>query len=136
MYRIGFWLARQLISHLPLFVFLKACIAFYSPNIYSPPPTIDATLPRRRPWIRAATNNQGLLKCLAQAIERQKCLFPSDALRAEYDLIIGITTIVEALPLTIHWEHVQDTNMRSFPSTNLLGWSSSAFGLTNWSQLD
>jgi hypothetical protein len=72
-----------------------------------PQPSRDTALPRRRPWIRAATDNESLLKRLAQAIERQQCPFPSDALRAEYDLNIGLTTIIRALPMTIHWEHVK-----------------------------
>jgi hypothetical protein len=38
---------------------------------------------------------------------QQQCPFPSDALRAEYALIIGLMTIIKALPLTIHWEHVK-----------------------------
>jgi hypothetical protein len=57
-------------------------------------------------------DNESLIKWLAQAIERKQCPFPSDALRVEYDLIIGLMTIIQALPMTIHWEHVkglQDT---------------------------
>jgi hypothetical protein len=95
------------LSHLSLFVFLQAFLSFHRPIVHRPLPDTDTALPRQRPWIRAATDNQGLLKRMAQALERISYPFPSDAFRAEYDVIVGLTTIIQSLPFTIHWEHVK-----------------------------
>jgi hypothetical protein len=95
------------LSHLSLFVFLRAFITFYRPTVYQPPSIVETVRPQQRPWIRAAMDNQGLIKRLAQALQRSSYPFPSDALRAEYDVIISITSIVQSLPLPIQWEHVK-----------------------------
>jgi hypothetical protein len=95
------------LSHLSMLVFLQAFIRFYQIQ----PPNLahldDAALPRRQPLLRAAMNNKGLIQRNAQAPERQPYLFPSDALRAEYDVIISVTNIVTSLPFALHWEHVK-----------------------------
>jgi hypothetical protein len=74
---------------------------------------------RGRPWIRAATDNEGLLKILAQALERGSYPFPSDALRAEYDVIVGLITIIQSLPFNIHWEHVKSHQDDVVPADQL-----------------
>jgi hypothetical protein len=95
------------LSHLSLFVFLKSFLGFHRLTLHSPPSSVDTALPRRRPWIRAAADNQGLLQRLAQALHRYESPFPSDALRAKHDVICGIISIVKGLPFEIHWEHVK-----------------------------
>ena len=94
------------IGQLSLFVFLQAFLDFHHLLIHTPPAPLDSALPRRRPWLRAATDNSGLLDRLAQATKRANNPFPSDALRAEYDVIAGIISIVRDLPFHIEWEHV------------------------------
>jgi hypothetical protein len=86
------------LSHLSLFVFLQAFLSFHSLVIHRPPPDTDTALPRRRPWIRAATDNEGLLKRLDQALERRSYPFPSNALRAEYNVIVGLINISKPSP--------------------------------------
>jgi hypothetical protein len=95
------------LSHLSLFVFLRAFITFHRPTVFQPPSIVETVRPQHGPWIRAATDNQGLITRLAQAFQRSSAPFPSDALRAEYDVIISITSIVQSLPLPIQWEHVK-----------------------------
>jgi hypothetical protein len=107
------------LSHLSLFVFLQAFVSFYQPTVHQPAPEPDTALPRRRPWIRAATDNKGLLKCLAQALTHTEWPFPSDALRAEYDVIAGLTNILLFLPFEIHWEHVTGHQDDKIPKDQL-----------------
>jgi hypothetical protein len=104
------------LSHLSMLVFLQAFIRFYQIQLPNSAHLDNAALPRRRPLLRTATDNKGLIQRIAQALERQSCPFPSDALRAEYDVIISITNIVTSLPFALHWEHVkghQDDTVRT-----------------------
>jgi hypothetical protein len=50
------------LSHLSLFVVLKSFLGFHQLKLHSPPALLDTALPRRRPWIRAAADNRGLLQ--------------------------------------------------------------------------
>jgi hypothetical protein len=68
------------LSHLSLLVFLQSFIVFHNIPLHQPAPCSDHALPRRRPWIRVATDNQGLLKRISQARHRDSSPFPSDAL--------------------------------------------------------
>jgi hypothetical protein len=107
------------LSHHSLFVFLQAFVYFYQPTVHQPSPEANTALPHRRPWIRAATDNEGLLECLAQALTRTEWPFPSDTLRAEYDVIAGLTTIIPSLTFDIHWEHVTGHQDDIFPKDQL-----------------
>ena len=107
------------LSHLSMLVFLQAFINFYQ---IQPPISAyhdDTALPRRRPLLRAATDNKGLIQRIAQALERQTYQFPSDALRAEYDVIISITNIVTSLTFPLHWEHVKGHQDDTVPTALL-----------------
>jgi hypothetical protein len=95
------------LSHLSLLVFIQSFLDFHELIIHKPIAPTDTARPRRRPWIRAATDNQGLLTRIDQAIRHISSPFPSDGLRAEYDIISGIMAIVLSLHFTIHWEHVK-----------------------------
>jgi hypothetical protein len=95
------------LSHLSLLVFIQSFIDFHVLIIPKPIASVDSAPPRQRPWIRAAMDNQGLITCIAQAIHCTSSPFPSDALRAEYDVISGMISIVGSLPFKIHWEHVK-----------------------------
>jgi hypothetical protein len=95
------------LSHLSMFVFLQRFILYYKVDVCCPAPPADAALPMRRPLLRAATDNRGLLLRLAQAQHRLSSPFPSDALRAEYDVISGLTSIIRSFGFKIHWEHVK-----------------------------
>jgi hypothetical protein len=96
----------EALGHLSILVFLQCFIDFHQIEVHRPVPSTDTALPRRRPWIRAATDNQRLLQRIAQAQQRRSNPFPSDALRAEYDTICGIITLIQSLPFEFHWEHV------------------------------
>jgi hypothetical protein len=107
------------LSHLSLLTFLNRFILYHQIKVFSPEPILDTALPRRRPLLRAATDNQGLLQRIAQAMHRLSSPFPTDGLRAEYDVIAAITEIVTALPCALHWEHVTGHQDKVIPQDQL-----------------
>jgi hypothetical protein len=87
---------------LTLLVFLEAFAEYY--ELLDIPPECKGD--RTEPWFRIATDNQGLIDRIQQALET-KTKFAGAGLSPEYDVVNEIVEITRRLPFPLTWEHVK-----------------------------
>jgi hypothetical protein len=83
------------VGKLSLLVFLEVYIACYGLHDVSTP----ISLPDTKPWLRIATDNDGLISRITTA-------FAGAALCSEYDVVHEIVEIERRLLFRLQWEHV------------------------------
>jgi hypothetical protein len=67
-------------------------------TIPQPPPT--------EPWIRIATDNQGLIERIRSGLAT-KTVFAGAGLNADYNIVNEIVNITQSLSFPLVWEHVK-----------------------------
>jgi hypothetical protein len=89
-------------GQLALLVFLDAYLEYHQLQ--------DITIPTfpsgSDPWLRIATDNQGLISRIKSGLAT-KTVFAGAALSPEYDVVNEILDTVKRLTLTVVWEHVK-----------------------------
>jgi hypothetical protein len=89
------------VGQLTLLVFLEAFFDYYQlHNIFIP------TFGDSTPWLRIATDNQGLINRIRSGIAT-KTTFAGAGLSLEYDVVHEILEITRQLPIPLTWEHVK-----------------------------
>jgi hypothetical protein len=104
------------ISQLILLIFLETFATYYQlQDMYIP------QYPQTEPWIRIATNNQGLVKCIRSGLATMT-VFAGAGLNADYNIVNEIVNITHCLPPPLIWEHAkghQDERQKWYELTNM-----------------
>jgi hypothetical protein len=99
------WYANSLrsegIGQLALLVFLETYTTYYQLQNIPPPQSSPS-----EPWIRIATDNQGLITRIKEALA-SPTKFAGAGLASEYDVVNEIVEITRRLPIPLVWEHVK-----------------------------
>jgi hypothetical protein len=89
------------VGQLALLVFLETFVDYYQLH-----DIVTPSLPDSAPWIRIATDNQGLIDQIQSSLAT-KTTFAGAGLRPQYDVVHEIQEITRRLPTPLTWEHVK-----------------------------
>jgi hypothetical protein len=91
------------VGQLALLVFLEAFFGYYQLHDIV---IVIPTFPDSAPWLRIATDNQGLINRIKSG-PPTKTAFAGAGLSPEYDVVHEILEISRRLPIPLTWEHVK-----------------------------